>query len=320
MRHSIEEMSGRAVTSESAFTVDDAVAVAGVESVSQAGQIPADSESPPHDLWFRRRIKLRNALRDVWRYRELIRSLAERDYRSRYKQALLGITWSVLTPVLMMVVFTVVFTRFQHINTGGAPYVLFSYLGVLPWTFFSNSISGGGQSIVSNMALVNKVSCPREVFPLGTIVVAAIDTLIASVVLLFLFAVTGVAPKPQTLYAPVLLLVLLVFTVGLTLLVSSVLVYLRDLRLVLPLLLQLGLFLTPVAYGMNVLIHTRWKLVLYSFLNPVAPVIDGLRRTVLDGLAPDWELLGAGAAGALLAFVVGYIVFKRLEVGIADIA
>ena len=133
---------------------------------------------------------------------------------------------------------------------------------MLPWTFFSNSISGGGQSIVSNMALVNKVACPREVFPLGTIVVAAIDTLIASVVLLFLFAVTGFAPKPQTLYAPVLLLVLLVvYTVGLTLMVSAVLVYLRDLRLVLPLPLQLGLFLTPVAYGMNVLIHTRWKLV-----------------------------------------------------------
>jgi ABC-type polysaccharide/polyol phosphate export permease len=222
--------------------------------------------------------------------------------------------------VLMMIVFTIVFTRFQRIDTGGAPYVLFSYLGVLPWTFFSNSLSGGGQSIVSNMSLVNKVSCPREVFPLGTIAVAAIDTLIAAAVLLVLFAVTGVAPKPETLWAPVLLLVLLVYTVGLTLIVSSVLVYLRDLRHVLPLLLQLGLFLTPVAYGMNVIVHTRSKLIVYSFLNPVAPVIDGFRRTVLYGLPPDWELLGAGATGALLAFVGGYIVFKRLEVGIADIA
>ena len=313
-------MPGRALTSESALTVEDGNAVRGVDAVPDTGRILADSGSPPHDLWFRRRIKLRHAFGDVWRFRELIWSLAERDYRSRYKQALLGIAWSVLTPVLMMVVFTVVFTRFQRVDTGGAPYVLFSYLGILPWTFFSNSISGGGQSIVSNMSLVNKVACPREVFPLGTIVVSAIDTLIASVVLLFLFVVTGVAPKPQTLYAPLFLLVLLVFTVGLTLIISSVLVYLRDLRHVLPLLLQLGLFLTPVAYGMNVLIHSRWKLVVYSFLNPVAPVIDGLRRTVLYGLPPDWELLGAGAAGALLAFVTGYIIFKRLEVGIADIA
>ena len=220
----------------------------------------------------------------------------------------------------MMIVFTFVFTRYQHINTGGAPYVLFSYLGVLPWTFFSSSLSGGGQSIVGNLSLVNKVACPREVFPLGTIAVAAIDTFIAAAVLLVLFVITGVAPKPQTLYAPVLLLVLLVYTIGVTLVVSSVLVYLRDLRHLLPILIQLGLFLTPVAYGMNVIVHNRSKLVIYSFLNPVAPVIDGLRRTVLYGLQPDWALLGAGATGALLAFVSGYIIFKRLEVGIADIA
>ena len=310
-------MSG--LTSESSVSVADPTAD-GIGNAPLRGVIPEPIEAPPEELWFRRRIRLRNALRDIWHFRELIFSLAERDYRARYKQAVLGIGWAVLTPVLLMVVFTIVFTRVGHIDTGGVPYVLFSYMGLVPWTFFSNSVSGGGQSIITNMPIVNKVACPREVFPLGAIAVAAVDTLIASVVLVILFVVTGYTPQPETVYAPILLAVLLVYTVGVTLLVSATLVYLRDLSQLLPLVIQLGLFITPIAYGMNVIAHTRWKLLIYSFLDPVAPVVDGLRRTVLHGMPPDWGLLAMGSLGALVAFVVGYIVFKRLEVGVADIA
>jgi ABC-2 type transport system permease protein/lipopolysaccharide transport system permease protein len=170
------------------------------------------------------------------------------------------------------------------------------------------------------MSLVNKVACPREVFPLATIAVTALDALISSAVLVILFGITGFAPKPETLYAPLLLLVLLVYTVGMTLVVSATLVYLRDLRLVLPLALQIGLFLTPIAYGIEVIASSRTTLMLYSLVNPVAPVVDSLRRTVLYGLPPDWQLVGMGAVGALLVLVGGYALFKRLEVGIADIA
>ena len=276
--------------------------------------------TPPDDLWFRRQIDVRTAVRDVWRFRELILSLAERDYRARYKQALLGIAWSLLTPVMLMIVFTLVFTRIRSFDTHGVPYPLFAYLGLLPWTFFSNSVTNGGQSIVNNMSLVNKVACPREVFGLAGIAVAAVDTLISSAVLVLLFAITGFVPHLEAVYAPVLLAVLLIYTVGLTLGISAAVVYFRDLRQILPLAVQLGLFLTPVAYGMEVIAHSRSKLMIYSFLNPVAPVIDGFRRTILYGLQPDWGLLGAGAAGAIAVFVGGYIVFKRLEVGIADIA
>ncbi len=311
-------MSESALTSESADSIADPNGAGANDARLQVTQ--DERKGPPEDLWFRRRIRLRNAIRDVWRFRELTFSLAERDYRARYKQSVLGIGWAMLTPVLLMVVFTIVFTRVAHVDTGGAPYVLFSYLGLVPWTFFSNSLSGGGQSIVSNMSIVNKVACPREVFPLATIVIAALDALIASVVLVLLFAVTGYAPHIQMLYAPILLIVLLVYTVGVTLLVSATLVYLRDLRQVLPLAIQLGLFLTPIAYGIDVIAHSRPKLLVYCFLDPVAPVVDGLRRTVLYGLPPDWGLLGMGAIGAFVAFVVGYILFKRLEVGIADIA
>jgi ABC-type polysaccharide/polyol phosphate export permease len=307
--------------SEGTLTAEERAGAA----VGQAGEGSdparrAASRTPPDNLWFERPLNLADAVRDIWRFRELILSLAERDYRARYKQALLGVAWSVLTPVLLMVVFTLVFTKFQRFDTGGAPYVLFTYLGLLPWTFFSSSVSAGAQSITANMPLVNKVACPREVFPLAAIAVAAIDTLISSVVLVVLFLTTGFAPKAESVYIPLYLSVLLVYTIGVTLIFSSVLVYLRDLRHLLPLLLQIGLFATPVAYGIEVIGTTRAKLILYCALDPVAPVIDGLRRSVLHGLGPDWTLLGAGAAGAAVVFVGGFVLFKRLELSIADIA
>lgn len=311
-------MSESALTSESAVSVADPNGVGAVDARRATPRV--ERQGPPADLWFRRRIRLRNAIRDVWRFRELTVSLAERDYRARYKQAVLGVGWAMLTPVLLMVVFTIVFTRVGHVDTGGAPYVLFSYLGLVPWTFFSNSVTSGGQSIVVNMPIVNKVACPREVFPLAAVVVAALDALISSVVLVLLFAVTGYAPHVQIFYAPILLAVLVVYTIGVTLLVSATLVYLRDLRQVLPLVVQLGLFITPIAYPIDVIAKSRPKLMVYCFLDPVAPVVDGIRRTVLYGGSPDWALLGMGAIGAFAAFVVGYILFKRLEVGIADIA
>jgi ABC-type polysaccharide/polyol phosphate export permease len=282
--------------------------------------VPAAPTEPRPEIWFRRRVGLRSALRDLWRSRELVVTLAERDLRVRYKQAVLGFLWAIFTPVMLMLVFTFVFTRFGQVKTPGVPYALFAYLGLIPWTFFSSSLTGGGMSLVSNMQVVNRVYCPREVFPLGTMVVAAVDTLISCCVLVILFAVTGFAPKTEAIYIPLLLPALFGFTLGLSLATAALLVYLRDLRHALPLLVQVGLFATPVAYGITVFAKTETQLLVYSALNPLAPVIDGLRRTVLYGQNPQWDSLGVGTASALLIAALGYRLFKRLETGIADIA
>jgi ABC-type polysaccharide/polyol phosphate export permease len=273
---------------------------------------------PPPELLFRLRVNLLAAVREVWRARGLVRTLAERDFRVRYKQAFLGLAWTVLTPFALMVVFTLFFQRLAKVDTGGAPYALFAYLGLLPWTFFSTSVSQGGQSLVANSQLVNKVYCPREVFPLASVVVAAVDTAIATVMLGLLFVVTGFMPKATTAWVPVLLAVQVAFTCGVTLITASAIVFLRDLRHVLPIALQLGLFATPVAYGMSVVDPSLR--VLYSALNPLAPVIDGYRRTVLLGLPPDWHLLAPGAVTAVVVLALGYVMFKRLEPGFADYA
>jgi ABC-type polysaccharide/polyol phosphate export permease len=273
---------------------------------------------PSSDILFRPRLRVFAAIREVWRARELVRTLAERDFRVRYKQTFLGLAWAVLTPFALMVVFTLFFQRVAKVDTGGAPYPLFAYLGLLPWTFFSTSVTHGGQTLVTNNQLLNKVYCPREVFPLASVMVAGIDSSIAAGVLGALFIFTGFVPKITSVWVPLLLLVQVAFTFGVTLVISAVLVFFRDLRHALPIALQLGLFATPVAYGMEVIPPSLQ--VLYSALNPLAPVIDGYRRTILLGMAPNWELLVPGTLTSLGVLVIGYILFKRMEPEFADYA
>ena len=273
---------------------------------------------PPMRLRFRRRLSIRAFMQELWRSRELLWTLAERDLRVRYKQAVLGAAWAVITPLALMLVFSLFLQRVARFDTEGMPYPLFSYLGLLPWAFFSSSVSSGGSSLVSNNSLLNKVYCPREVFPLAAIIVAGVDTLVSGIVLALLFIVTGTAPRATSFWVLPLFTIQLVFTVGIALFVSAALVYVRDLRQAIPIALQLGLFATPVAYGIDV-IPARYH-VLYSTLNPLAPVIDGYRRAVLFGQAPSWDLVLPGAATAVVVLVAGYATFKKLETWFADVA
>ena len=285
-----------------------------------AATIGPRAEEPRREIWFRRRINLGIAGRELWEYKPLIAALAERDIRVRYKQAVLGMGWAVFTPIVMMLAFTLVFTSFGHVATGGVPYPLFSYIALIPWGFFSAAVLSGGMSLMSNLALLNKLYCPREVFPLGAVAVAAVDAVVATLVLAVLFPIEGRAPKIEALYAPLYLLVLVAFTVGVTLAVAATVVYMRDLRVALPLVLQLALFVTPVAYASTAIAKTRSHLVIYTALNPLVAVCDGLRRTTLLGLEPDWTLLIVGGISSLVVLVAGFLLFKRLETGLADFA
>ena len=275
---------------------------------------------PRPEIWFHRRVNLFSALRELWHFRELMVTIAERDLRVRYKQAALGVAWAVIGPLVMMLAFSLVINRVVKVHTGGVPYPVFAYMGLLPWTFFSSSISTGGLNLVNNSELLNKLYCPREVFPIAGIFDAMVDAAIATVILLALFPITGTAPKIETFYLPLLLVVMLMFTLGLTLAISAVVVYARDLRLVLPLAIQLGLFVTPVMYSSSSISHSKTFLLVYSAFDPLVPVIDGMRACVLHGLAPEWASLGVGAASAVLVLLGGFMLFKRLETGMADIA
>lgn len=280
--------------------------------------VPAIPDAPPPSLRFKRRAAVLRAPGEIWRARMLVRALAERELRALYKQAILGVAWSVLTPVALMLVFTIFFQRVATIDTRGVPYALFVYIGLMSWNFFSATLSSGGMSLVAQMHLVNKLNCPREVFPLAYMLVAAFNTAIAGGVLLLLFAINGFMPKATTPLAILPLVVQIAFTVGVTLIVASVTVYLRDLRHALPILLQLGLLATPIAYGLDEIPGNLRGV--YSALNPMGPIIDSYRQTVLYGNAPNWGLLGIGALSSLVFLLGGLKLFRRLELGFADVA
>jgi ABC-2 type transport system permease protein/lipopolysaccharide transport system permease protein len=273
---------------------------------------------PPPELRYRRRLRPSVALRDLWRAREVVRSLVDRELRVRYAQAFLGLAWALLAPLTLMVVFTLFFNRVAKIDTGNVTYALFSYAGLLPWTFFASAVSTAGISLVQNVALLNKVYCPREVFPLASIVTSAVDSLCASAAFIVLFAVYGFMPKATAIWVPVLLLILVAFTTAVSLVVAAVTVYLRDLRHALALILQLGLFASPVLYRLETVPSDLRTL--YVAANPIAAVIDGMRRTLLYGQAPDGRYTAIAAAVALVALAAAYALFKRLETGMADVA
>ena len=283
-----------------------------------AATIGGAIEGPPPDLLYRRLVRPWAMLRELWGSRELVVVLAEREFRARYKQTKLGFAWSILTPILLMVVFSLFFQRAANVDTNGVPYALYTYVALLPWTFFNDSVSKGATSITMNLSLVNKVYCPREVFPLSTVATAAFDTVIATCVLGLLFAGYTFMPAGGIVWLPVLLAIQVAFTVGATLLLSAIVVYFRDLRQVTPMALQLALFATPVAYGLNV-IPGGWR-PLYSIINPLVPVIDSYRQTILYGAAPPGGLLALAAVSATVWLVGGYLLFKRLETGFADVA
>ena len=287
-------------------------------SAEAAGLCSDELDQPPAQARYRRHLTPVGVARELWGARAIVLTLAERELRVRYKQAVLGFAWAVATPLVLMLAFTLVFKRAARVDIPPVPYPLYAFVGLVPWTFFSTSVTQGGLSLVNNVSLLNKVYCPREVFPMASVMVAGLDAVVASVVLGALFVVFGFTPGLTAVWVPVLLAVQVAFALGVALCISSVVVYLRDLKHALPIILQLGLFMTPVAFPLD-LVPSRLRH-LYVAVNPLGSVIDGYRRTLLLGMAPAPGLLAVAAGSAALTLVAGYVVFKRLEGGMSDVA
>jgi ABC-2 type transport system permease protein/lipopolysaccharide transport system permease protein len=300
------------------MTDDDRVLTRGERLRTLISDDKSGPREPRPEWMYHRPLRPARLLREVWRARSIVRTLTERDLRVRYKQSLLGFTWAVLTPLGLLVAFMIVFQRAAGVETGGPPYPLFAFIGLVPWMFFSSAVSTGGNSVLNDKALLSKAQFPREVFPLSGVAVAGVDALMGLVPLMVLFLAYGRAPSVTTPLAVLPLIVMIAFVTGLALLLSAVIVHLRDVRLALPLALQILLFATPVGYSLDV-VPAGFRLA-YSFINPLGPVIDSYRRTVLMGEQPQWDHLGAASVTAAVCLVAGYLVFKRLETGFADVA
>ncbi len=320
-----------------------------------ASLIPAE---PPKELLYQHKVNYVEALRTLWAHREIIYTLAERDFRAQYKQASLGIIWAVLSPLATLAIFVVVFSRVKTFGSEGLPYALYAFVGILCWSFFATSLGNGGQSLLNNKALLAKTQFPRECFPLETMGVNGLNTVLSWIPLAVLFVIFGRAPTFATVFVPLLMLIEVVFAAGITMAVASVIIQMRDLMQVLPIITSLGLFATPVIwpfskipsayyvgggrhvkyhrYGGHLvnnhyvgghIIHSHYVggftinlQMVYGFFNPLGPVIAAARDTMLLGHAPQWNLIGIASLGALIYLILGYRLFKRLEVNFADIA
>ena len=272
----------------------------------QQKQLPQSVPEPEHT----------QPLIELFNARELLYSWTFREFRVRYSQSVMGAAWAILQPLVLMIIFSFVFSFVLKIDTGGIPYPVFSYVGTLPWTLFATSITFAVPSLVSNMNLVSKIYFPREVLPISSILVGLVDFAIASVLLIPMLLIFRIPITWTVLLVPLILLIQTILTLGISLYASAVNVFYRDVRFVVPLALQVWMYLSPVIYPASN-VPEQWRTLYY--LNPMAAIIDSYRRVLLMGQLPDWPYLGLSTVVSLIMLIFGYRYFKNAERQFADL-
>jgi lipopolysaccharide transport system permease protein len=258
---------------------------------------------------------LARTARELGRYRELLETIVARELKVRYKQASLGILWAVIQPLALMIMFSVFFGGLAKIPADGAPYPLFSYAGLLPWSFFAASLNAAIPSLANNAHLITKIYFPREIFPLASVLAAAVDFGIAGVLFGGMLLWYSVPVTAAMLWLPLLLAVQVLFTLGLALFFSALNVRYRDVRHGLPLLLQVWMYASPVVYPVSLIPERYQELYL---VNPMATLLHTYRNVTLHGRAPDLGWLALAAVIAAVTFWIGYRYFKVTERFFAD--
>jgi len=254
--------------------------------------------------------------KDLLAYRELFLLLAWRDVLVRYKQTVIGVAWSVLRPLLTMIVFTIVFGRLAKMPSEGVAYPILVYAAILPWQFFSNTVNEGGNSLVNNASMISKVYFPRIIIPTTAMIVSLIDFLISILILTALMFWYQHVPTWRVVFLPLFLGLAAIAALGVTYLISALNVKYRDFRHVLPFVIQFGLYISPVGFSSSV-VPDKWRLI-YS-LNPMVGVIDGFRWAIIGNVQMYWPgfALSVGLAALLLA--IGFGFFRRMEREFADV-
>jgi lipopolysaccharide transport system permease protein len=258
---------------------------------------------------------------DLWRYRELFYVLAWRDISVRYKQTVIGVLWAVIQPILITVIFTVVFSKIANMKSEGVPYPLWVFAAMLPWQFFAASLAAASQSLVMNSNLISKVYFPRMIVPAGAVVTSMVDFLITFGIFLLMAAWYHVWPTWRFIAVPFLMLLAFVSALGPGLLITALNVKYRDFRYIIPFIIQIGIYVSPVPYSSSVVEQKLpiWMTWLYS-LNPMVGVIDGFRWALLDGKG-GISLLSFTQSLSVTVFlaILGLWYFRKTERTFADI-
>lgn len=270
---------------------------------------------------------VRSAL-EVWRFRELVWTLAWKEIVVRYKQAYLGTAWTVLKPIMLMLVFTLM-RSFIGIDSGSIPYPVLTFTALIPWVFFQEGVAIGVTSVVLNAVLVKKIYFPREVFPLTSVLTKVVEFCVDMLVLFGLMAWYGMVPSVQIVWLPVLLLYLIVTTLAVNLAGAALNVYYRDVSQLLPVAISLVMYASPIIYPLSLVKQTllermaagefsRQLYFVYT-MNPLVGIIDAFQNIVLRGYGPDMAVIWPGALLVTVILPMSYATFKRMESSFADV-
>lgn len=255
--------------------------------------------------------------KELWQYKDLFLFLVWRDIKTRYAQSILGIGWAVIQPVFSMIVFTIVFGNLAKVNSEGVPYAIFSYTALVPWTFFSTSLTSASGSLISSKNLITKVYFPRLIIPISPVLGKMIDFGISFLILLGLMVWFGVTPTIWILMVPVFILLMMLTSAGVGMWLTALSIQYRDVRYGANFFIQLLMYASPVIYATSS-IPEKYQ-ILYA-LNPMVGVIEGFRASLLGTRPMPWELLGVGALMAVAFFLSGALYFRSMERYFADVA
>jgi len=258
----------------------------------------------------------KNYFRDLWRYKELFYFLSWRDILVRYKQTVIGVAWSIIRPILTMVVFTIIFGKIAKLPSADAPYPILVFTALLPWQFFSNALQESSNSLISNANMISKIYFPRIIMPVSSMIVALVDFAISFILLAIIMVFYRFVPSWKIVFMPLFLLLAIIVSTGAGLLISALNVKYRDFRYIVPFIIQFGLYISPVGFSSDT-IPGKWRMI-YS-LNPMVGVIDGFR----------WSIIGKGVQFyipgliisiilTIILFIVAIVYFRKTEKTFAD--
>jgi len=256
-------------------------------------------------------------LRELWRYRELVYFLVWRDIKVRYKQTVLGALWAIIQPFMTMVVFSLFFGKLANMASDGLPYPIFAYAALVPWTFFSSAVGQSSGSLVSSQNLIKKVYFPRLAIPVATVLAGVVDFALSFSVLFAMMIFYGIKPHPfHVLWLPLLLALALITALGVGLWLCVMNIQFRDVRYLVPFVIQLWLFATPIAYPSS-LLDEPWRTV-YG-INPMVGVVEGFRWALLGAETAPGPMILVSAAAAITLLITGALYFRRMERTFADV-
>jgi len=254
---------------------------------------------------------------EIWQYRDLFFFLVWRDIKTRYAQSVLGVGWAIIQPVFSMIVFTIIFGNLARVDSEGVPYAIFSFTALVPWTFFSSSLTSASGSLINSKNLLTKIYFPRLVIPLSPVIGKLIDFGISLLILIGLMFWYGVIPTIWTLMIPVFIIVMMLTAAGAGMWLTALSIQYRDIRYGAEFFIQLLMYGSPVIYATSI-IPEKYQII-YA-LNPMVGVIEGFRAALLGTRAMPWNLIGIGSLMAIAFFLSGALYFRSMERYFADVA